>query len=335
MAICPNCGNQTGEGAVFCDQCGTRLPAPEAAAPEPAPAPAGGSVICPACGAGNVPGEAFCDYCGSPLEAPVPTAEPVPELEPVSREAELEVTPAPAAEEPAGPVLGEAEGEEAVTAAEVLTCPACGANVQPDEAFCPNCGASLAQPPIPPELVAEAEPAPEPQAETVVEEAPPPPAPAAAEVLTCPACGAEVEAGDAFCSSCGALLQTAPTPAAAPVEAAPVPPPPPPAGLRLVVAASGAEIPLPAKEEILIGREDPVSGIYPAVDLTPHGGEEGGVSRQHARLIVEGGNYFIEDLDSTNFTFVNKQKLAPKIRQAVNDGDEIRCGRVALVLKTG
>jgi pSer/pThr/pTyr-binding forkhead associated (FHA) protein len=102
-----------------------------------------------------------------------------------------------------------------------------------------------------------------------------------------------------------------------------------------LVAASGAEIPLPAVAEILIGREDPVSGIYPEVDLTPHGGEEGGVSRRHARLIVEGGKTFVEDLDSTNFTFVNKQKIAPKTRTALKDGDELRCGRVALVLKTG
>nr|NIV38197.1 FHA domain-containing protein [Anaerolineae bacterium] len=71
----------------------------------------------------------------------------------------------------------------------------------------------------------------------------------------------------------------------------------------------------------------------PQVDLTPHGGEEGGVSRQHARIVVEGGNYFVEDLDSTNFTFVNKQKLAPKTRQAVGDGDEIRFGRVAAVFR--
>ena len=99
MANCPNCGSQTSEGAVFCDQCGTRLPAPETATTEAAPAPAGGSVICPACGAGNVPGEGFCDFCGTPLEAPVPTAEAVPELEPVSAEAELEVAPEPAAEE--------------------------------------------------------------------------------------------------------------------------------------------------------------------------------------------------------------------------------------------
>jgi pSer/pThr/pTyr-binding forkhead associated (FHA) protein len=102
-----------------------------------------------------------------------------------------------------------------------------------------------------------------------------------------------------------------------------------------VVVASGAEIPLPPAEEILIGREDPVSGIYPEVDLMPHGGEDGGVSRRHARILVEGGNYFIEDLDSTNFTFVNKQKVTPKTRQPLKDGDEVRCGRVALVLRVG
>jgi hypothetical protein len=355
MATCPNCGNQTGEGAVFCDQCGARIPKPEAAAPAPAPAPAGGSMICAACGAGNVPGEAFCDFCGSPLEAPVPTAEPTPELEPVSGEAELEVTPAPAAE------------PETAPAAEKPACPACGAEVQPDETFCADCGASLAQPPIPPEPVPAVEPepvaeeaapapAPEPEAEPVAAEAaaeaaveaapaepvvaevppPPPPAPAPAEAITCPACGQEVETGDTFCSSCGASLVAAPAPAVAPAEAVPAPPPPPtpaPAGPRLVVTASGAEIPLPAATEIIIGREDPVSGIFPDVDLTPHDGEEGGVSRKHARLIVEGGNYFVEDLDSTNFTFVNKQKLAAKTRHQVDDGDEIRCGRIALVLR--
>jgi pSer/pThr/pTyr-binding forkhead associated (FHA) protein len=101
-----------------------------------------------------------------------------------------------------------------------------------------------------------------------------------------------------------------------------------------VVVASGAEIPLPAGDEILIGREDPVSGVFPQVDLTPHGGEEGGVSRRHARLVVEGASYSVEDLDSTNFTFVNKQRLVPGTRLPLSDGDEIRCGRVSLVLKT-
>jgi predicted amidophosphoribosyltransferase len=345
MITCPNCGNQAAEGAVFCDQCGTRLPAPQPAAPPTASAPTGGSVICPSCNAPNVPGEAFCDYCGAPLEAPEPVVETAPALEPVSAEAGVQAPPAAA-----GPAAVEAAPAEAKP-----TCPACGAEVLPGEAFCAACGASLAQPPIPPEPVpeVEAEPVPAPappqplqpvaEAEPVVGEAPPAPVvveapppplptPVPAPAPTCPACGTAVEAGDSFCSSCGALLTAAPAPVAAPAVEAP-PPPPPMAGPRLVVAASGAEIPLPPVAEILIGREDPVSGIFPEVELTPHGGEEGGVSRRHARLIVEGGNYFIEDLDSTNFTFVNKQKVTPKARQPLKNGDEIRCGRVTLILQ--
>ena len=351
MATCPNCGNQTGEGAVFCDQCGARLPGPEAAAPEPAPvlteveaaAPAGGTVICPACNAPNVPGEAFCDYCGTPLEAPVPTAEPVPELEPVSTEAELVVEPAPPEPEAPAPEP-EPVVEEAAAVAAVAE-PAVPEPAAPEpEALAPE-----------PEPVVE-----EPAAPEVAPPPPPPlPPPAPPGPPTCPACGAEVEEGDTFCSNCGAALKAmppapepaveeavapAPAPATVEVEQIVAPPAPPapaaaapaaaPAGPRLVVAASGAEIPLAAADEILIGREDPVSGIYPEVDLTPHGGEEGGVSRRHAKLFVEGGNYFVEDLDSTNFTFVNKQKVAAKTRTQLNDGDELRCGRVALVLKT-
>ncbi len=357
MAICPNCGNQTGEGAVFCDQCGTRLSQPEATTP--APAPAGGAVICPSCGAGNVPGEAFCDFCGSPLQAPEPTAEEpappeeaAPEPAAVSVEASEEVAvsePVAVAESPEvaeQPVVAE---EPAVTAAgpDILTCPACGEEVQPGEAFCANCGASLAQAPIPPEPVEEAEEevsepaqpevAPEPPAEpeAAVEEVTPPPTaevepPPEAAAPTCPACGSEIEAGDAFCSTCGFALQAVAVPSAAPAPAAK----PAAAGPRLIVSASGAEIPLPDKDEITVGREDPVSGIFPDVDLTPHGGEEGGVSRRHARLIRESGQYYVEDLDSTNFTFVNQQKLTPKARQQVGEGDEIRFGRVALELRT-
>jgi len=390
MANCPNCGNETGKGAVFCDQCGARIAAPETATAEPAPTPAGGSVICPACGAGNVPGEAFCDYCGSPLEAPLPTSEPAPEAEAepeaveeavaeveaaalVGAEALLEeeslVGAEPVEEEVvvAGVEAAPAEAEAApVEAGGGITCPACGAQAQPDEAFCADCGASLAKEPLPPEPVPVAEepvaetPAEAPAAEAAPEqpaEAPPaaaaedaPPAEPAAEEPpapppgppTCPVCGTKVEEGDTFCSGCGAVLkEVPPTPADTPAaetavapaaEAAPAPAPSP-SGPRLVVSSSGAEIPIPEGDEILIGREDPVSGVYPGIDLTPHGGEEGGVSRRHARFIVEGGVYQVEDLDSTNFTFVNKQKLAAKTRHTLNDGDELRCGRVALVFK--
>lgn len=330
MPVCANCGNQAGEGAVFCDQCGARLPTASTASDGPqATARAAATVICSACGAGNVPGEAYCDFCGSPLEQPLPA----PEAEPVQ-------LPAPVGE----PTEVEAPAAVAVpTGDEVPTCPACGARVQPGEAFCADCGASLAQPPIAPELAPDEEPEPvevapglapltepEGEAEAVTEEeVAPEEAPvtviveAEAAALTCPACGIDIDAGDKFCRNCGAVMEAAP----AGVETPSVTPS---AGRRLIVLSSGAEIPLPSEGEILIGREDPISGVYPEVDLTPHDGEVAGVSRRHARLTVEGGKLFVEDLDSTNYTFVNRQRLVPKTRHPLNDGDELRCGRVAL-----
>jgi predicted amidophosphoribosyltransferase len=345
MAICPNCGNKTGESAIFCDQCGTRLPA--AGAPAEAPAvvsEAPASVICAACGAANVPGEAFCDACGAPLEAPEPTAVEAP---PVAEEAEapapVEVPPALTEAPPA--VSGAVpEAPPAVSGAENV-CPACGAPVEPDDAFCDACGASLKAPaaeePVAPPAVEEAEAPSPPEAEApapAVEEAPPvveaPPAPAAAPpavseaAATCPACGAEVRPGDAFCNSCGASLEAAPVPAPPTARAITGVP-------RLVVDKTGAEIPLPEGEEIILGREDPVSGVYPEVDTTPHDGDEAGVSRQHAKIRRKDGGYTLQDLDSTNFTFLNQQKLTPKIEHELKDGDQVRLGRLSLTFRAG
>ena len=77
-----------------------------------------------------------------------------------------------------------------------------------------------------------------------------------------------------------------------------------------------------------------MSNIFPDVDLTPHGGEEGGVSRLHARIFFESGQYQLEDENSTNFTFLNRQRLAAKTPTPLHDNDEVRFGRVMLRFKT-
>ncbi len=119
-------------------------------------------------------------------------------------------------------------------------------------------------------------------------------------------------------------------------QAAPVDQSAAPAGLqaRLIVEADNQEFDLSGKDNILIGREDAVSNIYPDVDLTEHGGEDGGVSRLHARIFVENGVYMLEDENSTNFTFLNRQRLAPKTPTELHDNDEVRLGRVLLRFKT-
>ncbi len=178
--------------------------------------------------------------------------------------------------------------------------------------------------------------------------APAAPAPAAAGGVPCPTCGTMNPAGEAFCSNCGGSMSAAP-PAAAGTPAAPAPAPeaaPPsapdqvaavaPAGLhaRLIVEADNQEFDLSGKDNIMIGREDAVSNIFPDVDLTPHGGEEGGVSRLHARIFIENGQYMLEDENSTNFTFLNRQRLTGKTPTPLHDNDEIKLGRVLLRFKT-
>jgi len=215
---------------------------------------------------------------------------------------------------PARPAAPVAPAAPAAPAAGV-TCPSCGALAIPGEAFCGDCGAALP-------AVQPAAPAAPP-----VQPVAPPPTPAApvGAAVKCPACGADQPLGQTFCDNCGASLAAAPPPP---------PPPPPMARPRLVAAGTGAEFDLSGKAEILLGREDPVSGVFPEVDLTPHGGEEGGVSRRHAKLTVRGNQWLVEDLNSTNFTFVNNQKLNPGVPQPLNSGDQIRLGRVVLTFQT-
>jgi hypothetical protein len=165
-----------------------------------------------------------------------------------------------------------------------------------------------------------------------------------ADTQICPSCGAANPDGEPFCSNCGVSLLGAPAPAApfappTPSEPVPVSPSVPVGSngalqARLIVEADNQEFDLSGKDNITIGREDAVSNIYPDVDLTPHGGEEGGVSRLHARIFNENGQYMLEDENSTNFTFLNRQRLAGKTPTALHDNDEVKLGRVLLRFKT-
>jgi hypothetical protein len=167
-----------------------------------------------------------------------------------------------------------------------------------------------------------------------------PAAPPLGAVVSCPRCGSSNPAGESFCSNCGANLNAPPdvqaAPAAAPAAPAVSFTPAAPAATRaqVVVESDNTVFDLAGKQESLIGREDAVSNIFPDIDLTPHAGEEGGVGRRHARILYSGNQYMIEDLNSINFTFLNKQKIAPKTPTPLKDGDEIRLGRVVLRFKT-
>jgi pSer/pThr/pTyr-binding forkhead associated (FHA) protein len=53
------------------------------------------------------------------------------------------------------------------------------------------------------------------------------------------------------------------------------------------------------------------------------------VSNKHARIVKHAGNYFIEDLKSTNGTFLNDEKIS---KEPLRDKDIITVGKHTLVI---
>jgi DNA-binding winged helix-turn-helix (wHTH) protein len=56
-----------------------------------------------------------------------------------------------------------------------------------------------------------------------------------------------------------------------------------------------------------------------------------GISRRHARIVVEAGNVTVEDLGSQNGTYLRGERIARRV--ALTDGDEIRFGPVSVVFR--
>jgi hypothetical protein len=96
--------------------------------------------------------------------------------------------------------------------------------------------------------------------------------------------------------------------------------PPPPAkpakgfALRFISGKyQGGEFPLPANHEIVVGRSSELDMVL----------VEDMVSRRHAKISVADDQIFIQDLGSTNGTFVNGEKIK---RARLQEGDRILIG---------
>jgi hypothetical protein len=93
--------------------------------------------------------------------------------------------------------------------------------------------------------------------------------------------------------------------------------------LRLKVTAGnalGTEIQV--EDEFLIGRQGSEEGTL---------GQDAEISRQHARIARAGGEFVIEDLGSTNGTFVNGRQISGS--EALSAGDRIQVGATTLVVQ--
>jgi pSer/pThr/pTyr-binding forkhead associated (FHA) protein len=68
---------------------------------------------------------------------------------------------------------------------------------------------------------------------------------------------------------------------------------------------------VPKGQEVVLGRSHPTNHIQPNIDLTPYNATQQGVSRIHARIRHDEQGWWIEDLKSSNGTWVNGRRIAP------------------------
>lgn len=61
--------------------------------------------------------------------------------------------------------------------------------------------------------------------------------------------------------------------------------------------------------------------------------QDSSVSRLHARIINEEGDIYLEDLNSTNGTFQNGQRMNPYEKKRLEEGDEIKFGKVVFIFR--
>jgi hypothetical protein len=169
-------------------------------------------------------------------------------------------------------------------------------------------------------------------------------APEAPSGPVCPNCGTENSDGALFCEACGYDFTTGAMPRGSAAEAAAAslkgdgePAQPPFAWVAEVwvdpdwYATQETDDPCPSPglplivplrhKSLLLGRVSSSRNTNPEVDLS----SDPGVSRRHAQLTTDGQRWFVEDLDSSNGTFVGEAS-GPLPTQAIPVGPKRELG---------
>jgi hypothetical protein len=103
----------------------------------------------------------------------------------------------------------------------------------------------------------------------------------------------------------------------------------PPYALALFVTGEESPILLPNQEQIVLGRTaSTVSEL--CLDLTSYGARSLGVSRRHATITFSDDGCILEDLDSSNGTWLNGSQLVAYRPYPLQNGDVIRLGQLLL-----
>ncbi len=138
--------------------------------------------------------------------------------------------------------------------------------------------------------------------------------------MICPRCNAQQLPNTLFCDQCGEELSEL----GQAMNAADF------YTIRVELLDSRRSFTLPNLPEVIFGRANAQAGTIPDLSLEHYGGREGGVSRRHARLSRRGLHLYLEDLGSTNGSFVNERRLPPNQATRIYPGDVIRLGLLRL-----
>ncbi len=168
----------------------------------------------------------------------------------------------------------------------------------------------------------------------------PPIPPAQQNELLCPTCGKSNRFGDAYCFSCGTLLnvtgvqtrnldpETGDLAQVGQMHFS--------ESSALLLNVRGYNqplyVPIQDRHEIVLGRISLQTATRPDVDLTPYNAGDYGVSRAHARLRYQDNTVTLTDLGSVNHTFINGQRLHANEVRVLRDGDEMRLGRLSITI---
>jgi CRP-like cAMP-binding protein len=102
-----------------------------------------------------------------------------------------------------------------------------------------------------------------------------------------------------------------------------------------IVTDSGVSFEVYPKGDTTIGRLDPSTGLKPDIDLRDVDTDRS-ISRRHAKIVGDGTGYVVvEEVGTSNGTFVNGNRLTTGQKVAIKDGDEIVFGRLKTKFKVG
>ncbi len=140
-----------------------------------------------------------------------------------------------------------------------------------------------------------------------------------ADALKCAWCGAPLSPDVTTIRINRSAVEPRPTDVPRPTESA--------EGFSLYIAGEVQPLTISGRDRFILGRltkeEEPT-----IVDLTPYNAGLLGVSRRHARIMLAEGAPTIEDLGSTNGTWLNEKRLPAHTPSLLHNGDQVRLGQL-------